>query len=67
MREPLGRLDASDFDVLLSDIAMPGGTGYDPLRCPPSRSLRTAVPRTATARCLRDSTFIWESHSSWPY
>ena len=53
MREALERLDASQFDVLLSDIAMPGGTGYDlvhAVRANPRTAALPAIALTAYSR-----------------
>jgi PAS domain S-box-containing protein len=53
VREALDLLESVDFDVLLSDIAMPNGTGYDllrALRSSPRTSKLPAVALTAYSR-----------------
>ena len=54
MREALGRLDASNFDVLLSDIAMPGGTGYDLVRAVRASPRTAALPAVALTAYSRN-------------
>jgi PAS domain S-box-containing protein len=53
VREALDQLEAAEFDVLLSDIAMPNGTGYDLLRAvraSPQTATLPAVALTAYSR-----------------
>jgi CheY-like chemotaxis protein len=46
-REALDQLEADQFDVLLSDIAMPNGTGYDLLRAVRASPRTAALPAVA--------------------
>jgi len=47
MREALDLLASHEFDVLLSDIAMPNGTGYDLLRAVRSNARTASLPAVA--------------------
>jgi two-component system, chemotaxis family, CheB/CheR fusion protein len=47
MREALDLLASHEFDVLLSDIAMPNGTGYDLLRAVRSNARTVSLPAVA--------------------
>jgi signal transduction histidine kinase/CheY-like chemotaxis protein len=47
VREALDQLEAAEFDVLLSDIAMPNGTGYDLLRAVRASPRTAALPAVA--------------------
>jgi PAS domain S-box-containing protein len=47
VREALDVLESSEFDVLVSDIAMPDGTGYDLVRAVRARPLTAHLPAVA--------------------
>jgi hypothetical protein len=75
VEQALEGLRRAQFDVVVSDIAMPGEDGYGLLRrlraatsqppdVPPSRSRRTRAPRTGSGRCARASTPTSRSRST---
>jgi len=47
VREALDLLESADFDVLVSDIAMPNGTGYDLVRAVRASPLTAQLPTVA--------------------
>jgi len=47
VREALNVLESTDFDVLVSDIAMPNGTGYDLVRAVRASPLTAHLPAVA--------------------